>query len=179
MHVFKKSIASKLFAEKLQPPGTPSPNDGPESPNTLSPGKTHGWGLHRRVKSHGTRQQDGHKTVNSRTGPIHTGTNSHRTRPAVESINEDGFGRHCRASSVDNHSQAASYSSVILRNRRHDSPINNTVPSTMPQPTRHIIPPSRLAELFDTTEFFQPIPTSICEPSTFTSLTPRPRSRRA
>ena len=182
MHVFKKSIASKLFAEKLQPPGTPNPNDGPESPHTLSPGKIHGWGLHRRVKSHGTRQQDGLKTVNSRTGPIHSETNSHHTRSAVdESINEDEFGRHYRASSMGNHSQAASYSSVILRNRRHDSPIKNTtVPSTMPRPTRHIIPPSRLDELFDTMKKFQPpVPISICEPSTFASLTPRPRSRHA
>jgi hypothetical protein len=190
MHVFKKSIASKLFAEKLQPPGTPNLNDGPESPNTLSPGKNHGWSLHRRVKSHGTRQQDGHtKTVNSRTGSIHSATNSHRTRSAVESsINGYDFGRHCRASSMGNHSKTASYSSVILRNRlRHDdSPtIKNTVqvPSTMqPLLTRHIIPPSRLAELFDTTEFFQqqPVPASmICEPSAFVSLTPRPRSRHA
>ena len=181
MHVFKKSIASKLFAEKFQPPGTPNPNDGPESPNPLSPVKTHGWGLHRRVKSHGTRQQDGHKTVNSRTGPIYYGTNGHRTRSAVENMNEDKFGRHCRASSVGNHSQAASYSSVILRNRQHDSfIIKNTVFPTIPHPTRHIIPPSRLAELFDTTtEYFQPVPTSICEPSCFTSLTPRPRSRHA
>ena len=180
MHVFKKNIASKLFAEKFQPPGTPSPNDGPESPNTLSPVKTHGWGLHRRVKSHGTRQQVGHKTVNSRTAPVY-GTNSHCTQSAVESINEDEFGRRCRASSVGNHSQATSYSSVILRNHRTDSPIQNTVPSTIPHPTRHIIPPSRLAELFDTTEYIQPVavPTSICEPSTFTSLTPRPRSRHA
>ena len=193
MHVFKKSIASKLLAEKLQPPGTPNPNDGPEPPNTLSPGKNHGWSLHRRVKSHGTRQQYGHtETVNSRTGPIHSGTNGHRTRSTVESsINEYEFGRHCRASSVGNHSsQTASYSSIILRNRRHDdSPpiIKNTVPvvpSTMqPLLTRHIIPPSRLAELFDntTTEFFQQqpvrVPSSICEPSTFVSLTPRPRSR--
>ena len=177
MHVFKKSITSKLFAEKLQPPGIP--NGGLESPNTLSPSKPHGWGLHRRVKSHGTRQQDGHKNVNSRTGLIHSETNNHRTRSTVESINEDEFGRHCRASSVGSHSQAASYSSVILRNRRHDSPIQNTGPSIMPHPTRHIIPPSRLAELFDTTEFFQPVPTPICEPSAFTSLTPRPRSRHA
>ena len=177
MHVFKKSMASKLCAEKFQPPGTPNPNDGPESPNTLSPVKSHGWGLHRRVKSHGTRQQDGHKTVNSRTGPIDSGTNNHLTRSAVERIKEDEFGRHCRASSVGNHSQVASYGSVILRNRRHDSPIKNTVPSTIPHPTRHIIPPSRLAELFDRTDHFQPAPTFICEPSTFTSLTPRPRSR--
>ena len=175
MHVFKKSIASKLFAEKLQPPGTL--NDGPESPNILSPGKPHGWGLHRRVKSHGTRQQDGHKTVNTQTGLIHSGTNSQRTRSAVESINEDEFGRHCRASSMGNHSQVASYSSIILRNRRHDFPI---IPSTMPHPTRHIIPPSRLAELFDTAEFFQPpVPPSTCELSTFVPLTPRPRSRHA
>ena len=179
MHVFKKSIASKLCAEKFQPPGTPNPNDGPESPNTLSSVKTHGWGLHRRVKSHGTRQQDDHKTVNNRTGPIHSGANSHRTRSAVERINEDEFSRHCRASSVGSHSQAASYSSVILRNRRHDSPIKNAVPSTIPHPTRHIIPPSRLAELFDSTEYFQPVPTSICEPSTFAPLTPRPRSRHS
>ena len=193
MHVFKKSIASKLFAEKLQPPGTPSLNDGrPESPHTISPVKTHGgWGLHRRVKSHGTRQQDGlRKTVNSRTGPsIHSGTNSPRTtRSAVDDEstiinNKDEFGRHCRASSMGNHSQAvASYSSVILRNRRHDSPIKNTVvPLTMPRATRHIIPPSRLDELFDAMESFQPlVPTSnFGEPSAFVSLTPRPRSRHA
>ena len=183
MHVFKKSIASKLFAEKFQPPGTPtpSPNDGPESPKTQSPVKTHGWGLHRRAKSHGTRPQDDHKALDSRTGPIYSGTNSHRTRSAVESINEDQFGRHCRASSMGNDSQAASYSSVILRNRRHDSHIKNTVHSTIPHPTRHIIHPSRLAELFDTAEYFHPVtvPTSTCEPSTFASLTPRPRSPRA
>ena len=174
MHVFKKGVAPKLSAEKLQPPGTL--NGSPESPGGLSLGKTHGWSLHRRVQSHGMRQ---HKTVNSRAG-IHTGTNSRRSlRTADENVNEDEFGRHRRASSVGDHSHAASYSSKTLRN---PPIIKNTVPSTvtLPLPSRHIIPPSRLAELFDNTEFSQPVPpTSICEPSTFTSLTPRPRSRHA
>jgi hypothetical protein len=173
MHVFKKGVASKLSAEKLQPPGTL--NGRPESPGGLSLGKAHGWGLHRRVQSHGMRQ---HKTVNSRVG-IHTGTNSRRSmRTAVENVDEDEFGRHRRASSVGDHSHAASYSSKTLRN---PPTIKNTVPSTvtLPLPSRHIIPPSRLAELFDTTDFSQPVPPSICEPSTFTSLTPRPRSRHA
>jgi len=187
MHVFKKGVAPKLSAEKLQPPGTP------ESPGALSPsktdtrvshsvfgGKSHGWSLHRRVQSHGTRQQDGHKTANSR-ARIHSGTHGHRTRIAAESAKEDEFSRHRRASSVGNHSQTASYSSTILHNRRHDSPTKATAPSTMPHPSRHIIPPSRLAELFDSTtdEFYQPVPASVHEPSAFTSLTPRPRSRHA
>ena len=173
MHVFKKGVAPKLYAEKLQPPGALSGR--PESP-----GKTHGWSLHRRVQSHGTRHKDGHKTMNSRAG-IHNRTNSHRTRTAVENVNEDEFGLgHRRASSVGDHSQTANYNSIVLRNRRHDSPIKDTVqPSTLPHPTRHIIPPCRLAELFDSAEFSQPVPASICEPSAFTSLTPRPRSRHA
>ena len=179
MHVFKKGVAPKLPAEKLQPPGTP--NGRPESAGALSPDKTHGWSLHRRVQSHRTHQQDDHKIVNSRTG-IHTGgMNSHRsTRTAVENVNENEFGQHRRAFSVGNHSHAARYSSKILRDRQPDSPIiDNTVITTLPRPSRHIIPPSRLAELFDNTEFTQLVPASICEPSTLTPLTPRPRSRHA
>ena len=185
MHVFKKGVSPKLSAEKLQPPGTP--HSGPESPGAVSPckadtrvshsvfgGKGHGWSLHRRVQSHGTRQQDGHKTANSRAGTHSSGTHDHRTRTTVENlVNQGEFGRHRRASSVGNHSQAANYSSIIPHSRRNDSPIK-TLPLTMP---RHIIPPSRLAELFDNTEFSPSVPASIREPSTFTSLTPRPRSR--
>ena len=181
MQVFKKGLAAKVSAEKLQPPGTPSVGSG--SPCLVSPVKTdtrvhhsvfgvktHAWDLHRRVQSHGTHQQDSHiQTVHNQVGIVH-----HGPRTAVESVNGDGFGRRRRASSVGDHSQTASCSPKIPRNPRHDSP--GIVPSTFP---RHIIPPSRLAELFDNTEISQPVPASICEPTTLTSLTPRPRSRHA
>ena len=77
--------------------------------------------------------------------------------------------------------EAVSYSFIILRNfrQRDDSPIKVAV-VPLPHPSRHIIPPSRLAELFDTADISQAVPASsatCCEPSTFTSLTPRPRSR--
>ena len=179
MQVFKKGVAPKLSAEKLQPPGTP--NGRPVSPGFLSLGKAHGWALHRRVQSHGTRQQDDGKTVNDRARS--SGTNNSRcsVRTTVENVNEDDFGLHRRASSVGAHFHAASYRSKILSNLRHGSStvIKDSVPSTTLPPSRHIIPPSRLAELFDTMEFSQPVSVSICEPSTFTSLTPRPRSRHA
>ena len=193
MHVLKKSVAPKLSAEKLQPPG--SLNGGRlGSPDTLSPGKTStcvshplfGGNLHRRVQSHGTHQQDGHKAAKDRSR-THNGTDDniihHHIRTAVvesANVHKDEFGGHRRrACSASDHSQAASYSSIILRNfrRRDDSPIKVAV-APSPHPSRHIIPPSRLAELFDTAEIY-PASTTCCDQSTFTSLAPRPRSRHA
>ncbi|KAF8167321.1 hypothetical protein B0H34DRAFT_792060 [Crassisporium funariophilum] len=162
MHVFKKGVAPKLVAEKLQPPGTRVASDF----STITSTKTDAhvsqlvipkgtvWSLHRRVQSHGSRQ------------PV-AQTFAHRTRGKISVSPGSKPTRLRRSSSAGGNYQPPGVSRFI-----------DAVPHTSQQQSvlgQHIIPPTRLAELFDVSSSNSPppVPTS----AGFVSLTPRPRMR--
>lgn len=150
MHVVKKTVITKLVAEKMEPPGSRSLSPVPPSvepcrtPTALAHiqtttaqllTKSYVWNIHKRTKSH--MSSDEQKATTQCDIPLldkATGQSSNGARPP----------RRRRASSAGERSRP---SSNILSNMKY----HVCLPSdkSICPPGRHIIPPSRLAELLD------------------------------
>jgi hypothetical protein len=145
MHVFKKSIAPKIVAEKLQPPASTRltadsmlginincPSTLSESTFSLKNEHSYGHGVHL-GRLDGFREPDDH--VHSTKRIVGGGILSHD----VIGISKDNTG-HGQASLADKRGS-------LLTN----SPkLNSTLPATDSYATRrHIVPPDRLSELLD------------------------------
>lgn len=203
VQVFKKGVAPKIVAEKLQPPGTTvgRPSSAPEnisvasksSPSTTptkslrtsSPTKSL-WTLHRRVQSHNIRQPDTPKPLS----PTIVQQPSSKS-PAFNHLpwfSPPFKGQHLSSS----HRRAASASESTPEptrtqpSKHRKSPTMNESPTSPPLPQtpkhRHIIPPCKLEDYVDTTSSDCRVDcvtlrkNTVVEPSNgFTPLTPRPR----
>ena len=145
MHVFKKSIAPKIVAEKLQPPASTRFTAGSmlgisiNCPSTLSEPTfsvknehSYGHGVHL-GRLDGFCEPDDH--VHSMKRIVGSRILSHD----VIGISKDNTG-HRQASLADKHS------SLLTNNPK----LNSTLPATDSLATRrHIVPPDRLSELLD------------------------------
>ncbi|PPQ79418.1 hypothetical protein CVT25_002689 [Psilocybe cyanescens] len=180
MHVFKKGVAPKLVAERLQPPGistTPKKTTtDPQVAETVAPvanffsSKAHAWNIHKRGQSHG----------------IHTTNTQKHAQPNFPSVYEQ------ESQDIDPKSPSAHRrASFGGENHKHaiTPPRFDTLTSSAnkypgvsfetPVPSRHIIPPQKLAELLDAPGSPERPnahrPPSIRNSSQFAPLTPRPR----
>ena len=169
MHIVKKSVATRLVAEKMEPP-SPSPAPKPISAHPLA--KSSVWNMHRRTKSH---------------VPSPTKDFDRQRKPGIVPVSQD----------VDARRMEGSYGGQIRRRRvssagewgrpRPDvaSPNPNDAQWRGSSPgyaTRHIIPRSHLAHLLDLETENMPLATVSPPPmdtSGFQPLKPSPRHRQA
>ncbi|KAF9074853.1 hypothetical protein BDP27DRAFT_1316078 [Rhodocollybia butyracea] len=177
MHVMKKSVVTKLVAEKMElPKATPSRPSQPSPSHALSPSpltpRAHLWNLHRRFQSHGNSNTHGRSESSearlssplgaNRTNETHVrtqGLRRHRRASSagdIDTSNSDGYrdGENCGIKGW-NGSQMA-----LLTADRGTSC------------DRHILPPSKLSELLENIE----ITAQSVQP---TGLTPAPRRARS
>ncbi|KAH9486227.1 hypothetical protein JR316_0000291 [Psilocybe cubensis] len=175
MHVFKKGVAPKLVAERLQPPGlSTAPKKTSDDPQTAETdghmtffsSKAHAWNLHRRGQSHAVHTQK------------HTERTSRTTHEESENIEPISPSHRRAVSGGDGHKPAG----VVPRFDALTSPSKRTQASPfvgVPAPARHIIPPQKLAELLDASGSPERPPAhrppSIRNSNQFVPLTPRPR----
>jgi hypothetical protein len=180
IHIVKKSVATKLVAEKMEPPSCPSSR-------TLSPGpkpdiqpipacvllKSSVWNMHRRtrshfpsrIKEHDGQPQQGIGCREASPGRVLQDVNARRVPdPRAGSI------RRRRVSSAGEYDRPCIDSDGMLPN-------TSFKPSPECHPARHIIPQSRLAELLDQETEDMPLPIVLPPPqkdSGFQSLRPSP-----
>ncbi|KAJ7727837.1 hypothetical protein DFH07DRAFT_851568 [Mycena maculata] len=129
MHIVKKSVTTKLVAEKLEPPlpflSGPNP---PAKPATL-------WTLHRRVQSsHGDEPKARKKTGSMRRAEATRTSRDENQEPQF-------FGRRRRASS-------AGEGRLVVKSECYPATVH---PSTNPV-AQHIVPRAELAELLNNNE---------------------------
>ncbi|THV07498.1 hypothetical protein K435DRAFT_847922 [Dendrothele bispora CBS 962.96] len=188
MQVMKKSVVTKLVAEKMEPPRSPAVTNtnGPpaQPPPTSTPPQSPGkssvalpsptkiksaaslWISHRRAQSHTPRRQPPQLSVSRPQTPV-----SSPLRNAALADDDD----------ISNSSVRRRRASSVGERRRVDLDELNKLKSTLakenqPPVDRHIVPPSKLALLLEKIDSEdQPQPT---HPDRIRALSPSPRPQR-
>lgn len=180
MHIVKKSVATKLIAEKMEPPTLRSAKCSSRLASPVlpivtcqPPTKTHVWSIHRRAKSHAPHQeivQQQLVNISNQELPAMTNAStilqgSPKKAPNVSPI------RRRRASSAGEWSRPADTAPLPLL--PNASPVQH--------PSKHIVPRAHLMRLLDVesekTVPIRVIPTQL-EASDFQPLAPSPRLRQ-
>lgn len=185
IHVVKKSVATKLMAEKMEPPlslstqtSSPAPKCRRQPMPSHSLAKSSVWNIHRRAKSYVPLQLEEHdgqrkSGIGCRNQPNRASQDMNVQRmldPHARSI------RHRRASSAGEMDRPCIGVTLPKSSdvRCHESP-----PAY--HPARNIIPPSHLVDLLDQETDSESIPLAIASPpppmnvSSFQPLKPSPR----
>ncbi|PPR03798.1 hypothetical protein CVT24_007478 [Panaeolus cyanescens] len=179
VQVFKKGIAPKIVAEKLQPPGTMATRPAStaehssfgskSASSTTTPTKTHRissptkspiWTLHRRVQSHNIRQPDASRSFSPNATPQPPARNAGFSplpwvSPVFKSQYSSPSRRRAASVSESTPDLLSRPQAMTPSPKNHRVFIENSTPSSSlaQKPNdRHIIPPYKLNEYVDTNE---------------------------
>ena len=183
IHIFKKSVATKLVAEKMEPPSTlSSETRSPASVPRSQPihihllNKPSVWNLHRRARSHGPPQAEEHGS--ERKPDSECPTTKVLQNVDAQTLHQDSYRKSIRRRRASSAGEWDRPNTDLVSPNANDT-LHHRRPSTAYHPARRIIPLSRLAELLEQEiENVQPAAVSPSPPvdvSGFQPLRPSPR----